>query len=68
MTGQVIITDHLVEQIQRQITHRGMQLRSLNREDVITYLKTNLHWRVTDVSQRGAITPPPPLLGARICL
>jgi tyrosinase len=57
MTGQVIITDPLVEHIQREITHRGMQLRSLDREDVITYLKTNLHWRITDVSPRGATSP-----------
>jgi tyrosinase len=57
MTGQVIITDPLVEQIQRQITHRGMQLRSLDREDVVAYLKTNLHWRITDVSPRGATSP-----------
>ena len=50
MTGQVIITDPLVEHIQRQLTHGGMQLHSLGREDVVAYLKTNLHWRVTDVS------------------
>jgi hypothetical protein len=53
MTGQVIITDTLVEHIRRQITNRDMQLQSLGREDVVTYLKTNLHWRVTDVSQHG---------------
>jgi hypothetical protein len=53
MTGQVIITDTLVEHIRRQITNRGMQLQSLGREDVVTYLKTNLHWRVTDVSKHG---------------
>lgn len=50
MTGQVIITDPLVEHIERQITHGGMQLRSLSREDVVEYLKTNLHWCITDVS------------------
>ena len=50
LTGQVIITDPLVEHIERQITHGGMQLRSLSREDVVEYLKTNLHWRITDVS------------------
>jgi tyrosinase len=50
MTGQVIITDTLVEHVQRQITQRGIQLHSLSREDVTAYLKENLHWRVTDVS------------------
>lgn len=50
MTGQVIITDTLVEYIQREITRQGMQLRSLAREDVVGYLKKNLHWRITDVS------------------
>jgi tyrosinase len=50
MTGQVIITDTLVEHIQRQITQQGMQLHSLAREDVVAYLKKNLHWRITDVS------------------
>jgi len=57
MTGQVIITDYLVEQIQRQVTHRGMQLQSLDREDVVAYLKMNLHWRITDVSPCGATSP-----------
>ena len=57
MTGQVIITDHLVEQIQRQVTHRGMQMQSLDREDVVAYLKMNLHWRITDVSLCGATSP-----------
>ena len=50
MTGQVIITDPLVEHILRQIAPQGMQLQSLGREDVVAYLKTNLHWRITDVS------------------
>src|SRR2546421_5020747 len=53
MTGQVIITDTLVEHVQRQITQRGIQLHSLSREDVTAYLKENLHWRVTDVSSLG---------------
>ena len=48
-TGQVIITDPLVEHIQREITSGGMQLRSLDREEVVEYLKTNLHWRITMV-------------------
>lgn len=50
MTGQVIITDTLVEHVQRQVTCQGTALHSLGREDVVAYLKTNLHWLVTDVS------------------
>jgi tyrosinase len=50
MTGQVIITDTLVEHIQRRITYHDIQLQSLARGDVVAYLKTNLHWLVTDVS------------------
>ena len=48
-TGQVILTDTLVEHIRAGIRDQGMQLRSLEKEDVVEYLKTNLHWRVTTV-------------------
>jgi tyrosinase len=52
MTGQVIITDPLVDHIVQQQNNRGMQLRSLGREDVVAYLKQNLHWRITELNDR----------------
>jgi hypothetical protein len=49
-TGQVILTDYLVEHITKGIRARGMLLASLEKADVIAFLKENLHWRITDVS------------------
>ena len=51
-SGQVILTDYLVENIIKQETLRNIPLRTLNPDEVIPYLKENLHWRVTDVSPR----------------
>lgn len=48
-TGQVILTDYLVEHITKSIQDRGLTLQSLSREDVVEYLKKNLHWRISDV-------------------
>lgn len=47
--GQVILTDYLIEHVTKQKTLRGIPLRSLDKDQVIHYLKENLHWRVTDV-------------------
>ena len=47
--GQVVLTDYLIEHITKQKTLRGIPLRSLDTDQVIPYLKENLHWRVTDV-------------------
>lgn len=49
-TGQCILTDYLIEHIQKDVVSRGLQLRSLEKDEVVQYLKANLHWRVTDVS------------------
>ena len=49
-SGQVILTDTLIERIVRGETHRGLTLASLDRGEVVTYLRKNLHWRITDVS------------------
>jgi hypothetical protein len=48
-TGQVILTDYLIERITQAEAHRGLTLASLDQEEVVEYLKTNLHWRITDV-------------------
>jgi tyrosinase len=48
-TGQVILTDYLVEHIKKGQVDRGVTLETLDREDVIAYLKKNLHWRISDV-------------------
>ena len=50
--GQVVLTDYLIEHITKQETLRGIPLRSLDKDQVIPYLKENLHWRVTDVGSR----------------
>lgn len=50
LSGQVILTDYLVENITKERTLRGLTLQSLSREQVIEYLKKNLHWRISDVS------------------
>ena len=48
--GQVVLTDYLVENIAKQRQQRGLTLETLSRQEVIQYLRTNLHWRITDVS------------------
>ena len=49
-SGQVILTDYLAENIAKQRQLRGAPLTSLARDEVIAYLKRNLHWRISDVS------------------
>lgn len=49
-TGQIILTDHLIEHIKRHTVERNLRLDNLSREEVVDYLRTNLHWRVSDVS------------------
>lgn len=49
-SGQVILTDYLVENITKERTLRGLMLQSLSRDEVIEYLKKNLHWLISDVS------------------
>lgn len=48
-TGQVILTDYLIERIVQAEAHRGLTLTSLDQDEVVEYLKANLHWRITDV-------------------
>lgn len=50
-SGQVILTDALVEKIVRGEPQRNLTLQSLDREEVIPYLRSNLHWRIVDVSR-----------------
>lgn len=61
-TGQVVITDYLVEHIKKGIVDRGVTLATLDREDVIDYLKKNLHWRISDVSYFSVAISDPCLL------
>jgi len=49
-SGQVILTDYLIERIEQAESVRGLTLSSLEPEEVVPYLKANLHWRITDVS------------------
>ena len=49
-SGQVILTDHLVENIAKEKEQRGLTLTSLSRDEVVAHLKKNLHWRISDVS------------------
>jgi tyrosinase len=49
-SGQVILTDYLIERVMLAEEQRGLTLTSLNRDEVVEYLKKNLHWRITDVS------------------
>jgi hypothetical protein len=49
-TSQVILTDYLIERITQAQPHRGLTLASLDEQEVVAYLKANLHWRITDVS------------------
>lgn len=48
-SGQVILTDYLIELINRGQEQRGLTLTSLDQREVVDYLKKNLHWRITDV-------------------
>ena len=47
--GQVVLTDYLIEHATKQRTLRGIPLHSMDKDQMIPYLKDNLHWRVTDV-------------------
>ncbi|KAL9050230.1 MAG: hypothetical protein Q9162_006765 [Coniocarpon cinnabarinum] len=49
-TGQIILTDPLVHRIVNHVRQRGQLLQSLEREEVVPYLQTNLHWRVSDIN------------------
>ncbi|KAL9034629.1 MAG: hypothetical protein Q9214_006960 [Letrouitia sp. 1 TL-2023] len=49
-SGQLILTDYLVENIKKEEELRGMTLTSLSRNEVVAYLQKNLHWRISDVS------------------
>lgn len=49
-TGQVILTDYLIEHITLGQPQRGLTLTTLDNDEVVAYLKKNLHWRITDVS------------------
>lgn len=48
-TGQIILTDYLIQQITLGQPQRGLTLTSLDNDEVVAYLKKNLHWRITDV-------------------
>lgn len=48
-SGQVILTDYLIELITLAQPQRGLTLMSLDNDEVVAYLKKNLHWRITDV-------------------
>ena len=58
-SGQIILTDYLVENISKEREQRGLRLTSLSREEVVAYLKKNLHWRISDVSSTTNIHPVP---------
>ncbi|KAF2501891.1 Di-copper centre-containing protein [Lophium mytilinum] len=47
-SGQVILTDYLIERITLGEAQRGLTLGSLDQVEVIEYLRKNLHWRITD--------------------
>jgi len=54
-TGQIPLTNVLLTRFKQQIPHDTESggiavLASMNPEDVISFLKTQFHWRVTDVS------------------
>ncbi|KAL3427941.1 tyrosinase [Phlyctema vagabunda] len=49
-TGQVILTDYLIERIHKHVQERGLTLQTLSREEVVQYLKNNLHWRISDAN------------------
>lgn len=52
-TGRVILTNALITRWKNEIHHNKAPhvLQSMEREDVVNFLKTNLHWRVTSMGQ-----------------
>lgn len=54
--GQVILTDYLIQQIYLGEELGGLTLTTLDPEEVTTYLRKNLHWRIVDVSVRSLYT------------
>ncbi len=61
-SGQVILTDYLVENITKQRALRNMTLGTLEPNEVIPYLKENLHWRISDVSSSSSPTHSIPII------
>lgn len=49
LSGQVILTDYLIERIYNGDEYQGLVLSSLDRQEVVPYLQKNLHWRISDV-------------------
>ncbi|KAH6990001.1 common central domain of tyrosinase-domain-containing protein [Ilyonectria destructans] len=52
-TGRVILTNALITRWKNEIPHNKAPhvLQSMEREDVVNFLKANLHWRVTSLGQ-----------------
>ncbi|KAH6723255.1 putative tyrosinase [Leptodontidium sp. MPI-SDFR-AT-0119] len=67
-TGQVILTDYLVEHITKSIQDRGLTLQSLSREDVVEYLKKNLHWRISDIDDNVILKENMPSLKISVAM
>ncbi|CZS88976.1 uncharacterized protein RAG0_00474 [Rhynchosporium agropyri] len=67
-TGQVILTDYLVEHITKSIQDRGLTLQSLSRADVVAYLKTNLHWRISDIDDNVILKENMPSLKISVAM
>lgn len=56
-SGQVILTDYLIERITLGEAQRGLTLTCLDEEEVVAYLKINLHWVITDVGLSLEVLP-----------
>merc|ERR1711977_79142 len=67
-TGQVILTDYLVEHITKNIQERGLNLQSLSREDVVGYLRKNLHWRISDIDDNVILKENMPSLKISVAM
>ncbi|KAH7354961.1 putative tyrosinase [Rhexocercosporidium sp. MPI-PUGE-AT-0058] len=67
-TGQVILTDYLVEHITKSIQDRGLTLQSLSREDVVEYLRKNLHWRISDIDENVILKENMPSLKISVAM
>ena len=52
----IALTTNLVTYWKNEEVHCGMRLRSLEKEDVLPFLRYNLHWRVLDVRIRVRAT------------
>ena len=55
-TGQVILTNYLVEHIKKHTVEQGLRLESLSVDEVGAYLRKNLHWRITNVSYLNLVS------------